>query len=585
MVEIEGIALYFFYFKNKGGRLWVNKKTKKIIVFLLLTITILTITSNIVYAGEAKGGEKPKSKTKKAQEEESDQIEEQYKVRQEYQELIDREKGTLFEKAIANLVASFAYTLSNIGSTVLGFNDLDTLLFNKKANEDLPPFDEKYLNKLNNWYKSTSLIGGSLLIIAVVIVGIKFIRAGTNPKMREEAMAALKRLVFSSIMVALAPLFVHLLIRINNSLVSVLASISGAKSVTKQLGTGSEGVLNNIRTGNVIATACAILLFAFINFKLNIMFLIRLFILTTLYIFTPFVAVMWVISKDVNAAGIWLGEMLSNAFMQFAYAFVFSIYLSFTGENIHWATSLIWAMLVLSVADVIRNSVQSIYTKASGIDESRHAGAIMGLFGLAGISSMANTVGSQFSSAVGPGGSAISRAMNMAAKTGGFMAQGTSSASSMTASEGSHETTMGSFTGAGPNGGSIEKASVFASALDQSAGAGYYAERGISASSGIGAAAAGPSGAGFIKGMGKMTGTGVRAVGGAIGMGVATRQHMKENSMTLPETLKDLTGTDNTGKAILRTGNLYASHVFSSQARVRDKLVSYHTSIDGMRYK
>jgi len=90
---------------------------------------------------------------------------------------------------------------------------------------------------------------------------------------------------------------------------------------------------------------------------------------------------------------------------------------------------------------------------------------------------------------------------------------------------------------------------------------------------------------GFIKGMGKMTGTGVRAVGGAIGMGVATRQHMKENSMTLPETLKDLTGTDNTGKAILRTGNLYVSHVFSSQARVRDKLVSYHTSIDGMRYK
>ena len=137
----------------------------------------------------------------------------------------------------------------------------------------------------------------------------------------------------------------------------------------------------------------------------------------------------------------------------------------------------------------------------------------------------------------------------------------------------------------GPLGDSIEKASTFAKVLDQSAGAGYYAERGVSAASGIANAAAGTPGAGFVKGVGRAVGMGVRGIGGAVGMTTATKKHMKEQGLSFKDALKDLTGTDSTQKAFLRASNLYASHVFTSQARVRDKLASYHTSIDGMRYK
>ena len=294
-------------------------------------------------------------------------------IRNDYQELLDREKGTLFEKSIANFVASAAYSLTFMGNALLDFADLDTLIFNKNTT-GLPPFDEDHWEKMDEWYKTISYIAASFLTYAAVMVGVNFIRSGTNPKLREKAIESLKRLTFSWVITASAPNFVKMLFRTNNTLVEAIASTS-VGSVANQIGS-TGGILYNIRTGNVIATSFIILLFSFINFKLNIMFVIRQFVITVLYIFTPFVTVMWVINENVNAAGIWLGEMLSNAFMQFSYAFVFTIFLSFAGENLHWAKSIIWAMMCLSVADVIRNSVQSLQTRLSGIDESQHAGKL-----------------------------------------------------------------------------------------------------------------------------------------------------------------------------------------------------------------
>ena len=559
-------------------------------------------------------------------------VEDLYEIREQYQELIDQEKGTLFEKSIANLIGSIAYGLTYIGNSLLGFKNLDALIFNKGIDEEsLPPFTDSYWQKLDTWFTSMAYIAISFMLYAVVMVAFKFIRAGTNPKLRENAIDSLKRTVFSWLIVAAAPIFVRLLFRTNNFLVDAISSISSG-SVADQLG-ANGALLKQVRTGNVIATSFIILLFSYINFRLNIMFLIRQFVMTVFYIFTPFVAVMWVINKDVNAAGIWLGEMLSNAFMQFSYAFVFTIFLSFSGENIHWATSIVWAMMCLSVAEVIRNSTQSLWTRLSGIGEGAEASKIMGLLGAGGLPSFANAIGGQFTSALGPGGAELAKHMGRIGGSGGgfsiggaigTMAQSTAGAgggasqimgrgrASYSYNRG-HARVSGGYPHVGtgpspasrgpaqadihyqqplgrrmanqPQGGSIEKVAALASALDQSAGAGYYVERGLSMGSGIARAAAGEGGAGFVRGIARMAGTGVRAVGGAVGIAKATRKYMKEEGKTFKQALKDLTGAQTTSKAILRAGNLYMSHVATSQRRVQDKLLSYHTSIDGMRYK
>lgn len=255
-----------------------------------------------------------------------------------------------------------------------GFKNYDELIFGNSKN-NLAPFSENTWKMIMNWYWTIASIIGGPLLVAVVILAWKMIVAGISPDKRSEAKDNLMRLFFGVSSIGLAPLFVKLMLLLNNNLVTILVSKTHG-SLDELLG---NSLLTNIHTGNAIATAIVIALFAYLFVKINIKFIIRQFTLIVFTIFTPIVAVFWIINKRTIASSIWFGQIIINAFMQFVFAFLFLIYLTFIPSNSGWATSLLWGMMILPLADALQNTMQNLVSRIAGVNNEELAGRGIGM--------------------------------------------------------------------------------------------------------------------------------------------------------------------------------------------------------------
>ena len=226
------------------------------------------------------------------------------------------------------------------------------------------------------WYTAFAIISGSLILIATIILSYKIIMAGMNTAKKNEAKESLMRLVFGGVAISFAPLFIRFLLYLNNSFVYLLVTIASTGSLDANLG---ESMLTSISTGNAITTAIVIAMFIYLFVKLNIKFIIREFTIIIFTIFTPIAAGLWIINKNVTAASIWAGQIIMNIFMQFIYCFLFLIYLAFLPSGGGWAVSLIWAMMILPLADTLQNCLQNLTSRIAGVDNEQMTGRAMGM--------------------------------------------------------------------------------------------------------------------------------------------------------------------------------------------------------------
>lgn len=257
---------------------------------------------------------------------------------------------------------------------VFGFKNYDELVFGNNQT-DLSPFSIIEWNLMMNWYWTIAGIIGGPILIAIVILAWKMIVAGISPDKRTEVKDNLMRLFFGAVSITLAPLFVKFMLMLNNNLVSMLVA-KGHGSLDDLLG---NSLLTSINTGNAIATALVIALFAYLFVKINIKFIIRQFTLIVFTIFTPIVAVFWIINKRTIASSIWFGQIIINAFMQFIYAFLFLIYLTFLPSNAGWAISLLWGMMILPLGDALQNTMQNLVSRIAGVDNEQLANRGIGM--------------------------------------------------------------------------------------------------------------------------------------------------------------------------------------------------------------
>lgn len=275
----------------------------------------------------------------------------------------------------------------------VGFKDYDDLIFNgNRLNDSLSPFTSDLWNKTMKWYGIFSAISGSLILIAVFILGYKIIVAGMNTARKNEAKESLMRLCFGGVAIALAPIFIRLMLFLNNSMVYLILNASNNASLGDKLG---ESMLTSISTGNAIATALVIAMFIYLFVKLNIKFIVRQFTIIIFTIFTPVAAGLWIINKNVTAASIWAGQIIMNIFMQFIYCFLFLIYLAFLPSGGGWAVSLIWAMMILPLADALQNCFQNLTSRIAGVDNEQMTNRVVGMgamlgFGLGAIKEQFN---------------------------------------------------------------------------------------------------------------------------------------------------------------------------------------------------
>lgn len=276
----------------------------------------------------------------------------------------------------------------------VGFKNYDDLIFNgNRLDDSLSPFTSDLWNKTMKWYAIFSAISGSLILIAVFILGYKIIVAGMNTARKNEAKESLMRLCFGGVAIALAPIFIRLMLFLNNSMVYLLLNASNNASLGDKLG---ESMITSISTGNAIATALVIAMFIYLFVKLNIKFIVRQFTIIIFTIFTPVAAGLWIINKNVTAASIWAGQIIMNIFMQFIYCFLFLIYLAFLPSGGGWAVSLIWAMMILPLADALQNCFQNLTSRIAGVDNEQMTNRVVGMgamlgFGLGAIKEQFNT--------------------------------------------------------------------------------------------------------------------------------------------------------------------------------------------------
>lgn len=290
---------------------------------------------------------------------------------------------------IAQTVLNFV-TSDNIG---VGFKNYDTLIFNNNVqNDSLSPFTEDLWNRTMSWYKIFAIISGSLILIAVFILSYQVMSAGTNIAKKNEANDTLLRLCFGGVAIAFAPLFIRFLLFLNNSLVNLLIAATNGGSLDGLLG---NDVLTSIKTGNAIATALVISMFIYLFVKLNIKFIIRQFTIIIFTIFTPIAVGLWIINRNVTAATIWSGQIVMNVFMQFIYCFLFLVYIAFLPTGGGWAVSLIWAMMILPLADALQNCLQNLTSRIAGIDNEMMTNRGLGMGAVIGYS--LGTIKEQFS--------------------------------------------------------------------------------------------------------------------------------------------------------------------------------------------
>lgn len=255
-----------------------------------------------------------------------------------------------------------------------GFKNYDELIFGNNQTE-ISPFTQEQWDLINKWYWTIAGIIGGPILIAIVILAWKMIVAGISPDKRNEVKDDLMRLFFGASAIGLAPIFVKFMLMLNNNLVTMLVSKANG-SLDDLLG---NSLLTSINTGNAIVTSIVIALFAYLFVKINIKFIIRQFTLIVFTIFTPIVAVFWIINKRTIASSIWFGQIIINAFMQFVYAFLFLIYLTFLPSNAGWAVSLLWGMMILPLGDALQNTMQNLVSRVAGINNEELANRGIGM--------------------------------------------------------------------------------------------------------------------------------------------------------------------------------------------------------------
>lgn len=331
-----------------------------------------------------------------------------------------RDEGGMLERAVASVIDGLTSIVKGIARAG-GFHSLDRLIFNHGLDEtqrQYLPFTPEQWALLDKWYNYIMVGFSGLVLLAVLVTAFKFINAPMNAEMKADASESMMRWIGAVLLVACAPVLVRALFWLNNAMVDTLFEIvervlpGRVEQLPNFAADGMIEGLTDLSTGSVLGTAVIKLMFVSIMVYLNTIFIVRRFVLMVIYVFTPIVAWLWAINKNVNAMGIWMGELLSNAFMQTAYAIAMLIFLTVNadlriGEGT-WLTLLITMGAIAPVGEMLRNSLQGLWTRLSGVDESLIANrGTMGLMGLGSVVNLGQAVAGKGSPGItfgSPGG-------------------------------------------------------------------------------------------------------------------------------------------------------------------------------------
>lgn len=315
--------------------------------------------------------------------------------------------GNIFERMIALLVEVPITVIKGIGS-LADFREIDELVFLAGAERDNMPWkDADQKDKMLAWFQSFMWATLPLYVFVTAYNGFKLMYSANNPMARAEAMESIQRWFFSLGIIIFAPIFVSLIMTISGITVDAVSYAFGEISggVTTEIALMDY----DITTGSVLGTAFIKTMFALLYLYFNVIYIVRMVAISVMFGFTPLMAIMWAVKKDVTAIAVWMGELASNAFMPVAHGLVICTILLLTNKD-SWVHILIMLYCLIPLSEVLRNSMMSVFTRAAGFNEQKVGMGVLGsALGLGGLVSMGRMGGAIFGSKnIGSGGRAIS---------------------------------------------------------------------------------------------------------------------------------------------------------------------------------
>ncbi|WP_256970662.1 hypothetical protein [Caldicellulosiruptor bescii] len=230
-----------------------------------------------------------------------------------------------------------------------------------------------------SFYWLVTLAATAFIIIMVGKTGIQMITFGYSARKKADMMEEIYTWVEAVLLVAACPLiFVYLnkffvsLTNVLHGYVALEYSYMGDSNIANS---DIDSFISQIDTQNLLNTAIVKLMYAYLYFKINMIFLIRKIVLGVFFLFTPIAAMMWGIKKDSNVMNVWFGEIITNTSMGFFYAFslLAVLHLINSLDLTGWLFTLLAMWMVPQLGGTLRNMLQNWFQRVSGVDEEHLA--------------------------------------------------------------------------------------------------------------------------------------------------------------------------------------------------------------------
>lgn len=281
--------------------------------------------------------------------------------------------GSILEQLLAFLFDKVAQALQTIGGW-LSFKPLRDLFYNATFDLTTPsPFTKGEWAKMDEIFAGVLALAMALMIISVISTSVKFMSASVDARKRQEATESMWRWIGAVVMMAAIPVLARVLCNLNNALVI---------GITDLLPKGVIALGPNdfsIKTDSPLVDSICVLFYTWQYFTINLMYMVRDWVIFIMYAFGPIAVFLWSINKEVTAYAVFIGELMSNIFLQSAYALVGLVVLSFitiksTGDaNQAAIMKLIGITMMTPMAKTIRNGLQGLWVRWAGVDEEHIA--------------------------------------------------------------------------------------------------------------------------------------------------------------------------------------------------------------------
>ncbi len=338
MISLIIIAITLMFKKGKEDRAEFFKQILALVIAAFIVISASSISGTLNYII---GNMSYEVNGSRGEEHETIEIEEQ------------EERG-FWQKGIDQIFIYAADAAETAKKLLVGSSEdmgiraiLHKATMNPLANYNMPTKGGGELNLYSLLLNSTSF----LTFLMIINTAYKLMKYSWNPSKREEVINAMSKWAYIIVIMASIPALFAAATKIMDMLMNIFRQIDLDYTLHLDMN-------ENISQYGILWAVLKIIM-AYMEFKVYVVMIYRVFVINMYYITSPIAIYLWGISDNFTAANSWLNGILVNVFSPLAYelTFIMGMVLMNTFYKGNEIASFITILFALTIADVIKGII------------------------------------------------------------------------------------------------------------------------------------------------------------------------------------------------------------------------------------